>query len=48
MYRLVFKEPGDLGWRYEEWVEDYHQLLKNYRLKTFFVQNEEHMIVYSS
>lgn len=48
MYRLVFKEPGDLVWRYEEWVEDYRHLLKKYRLETFFVENENHMIVYSS
>ena len=48
MYRLVFKELGDFRWRYEDWVKDYQPILRRYKTKEFFVQNENYMIVYSS
>ena len=47
MYRLVFKEPGDRVWRYDEWVENYEPVLKKYKLIDFFVENEHRMIIYS-
>lgn len=48
MFRLVFKEPGDINWRYEEWSTEYEINLKKYKLSEFFVENENRMIVFSS
>lgn len=48
MYQLVYKQKGDINWKYTDWVEDISVYNNKFNVTEFFVLNQNHMIVYSS
>jgi len=48
MYQLVYRREDEPIWNYSNWVNNISDFNDKYKVREFFIQNKNYMIVYSS